>query len=70
MRAERARGAAWTRGLRAAGALPGTGSCAGSIPGRLVMPAAEEGAPPLLMLNFDAQAALAEDPTKPGAAGT
>jgi hypothetical protein len=34
----------------------------GVLPGRLVMPAAEEGAPPLLVLDFDPQAALAEDP--------
>jgi hypothetical protein len=34
----------------------------GAVPGRLVMPSAEEGAPPLLVLSFDAQAALAEDP--------
>jgi hypothetical protein len=34
----------------------------GSLPGRLVMPAAEDGAPPVLVLAFDAQAALAEDP--------
>ena len=31
----------------------------GAMPGRLVMPAAEEGAPPMLSLSFDAQAALA-----------
>ncbi len=34
----------------------------GSVPGRLVLPAAEEGAPPVLVLSFDPQAALAEDP--------
>ncbi|WP_066334164.1 cell division protein ZipA C-terminal FtsZ-binding domain-containing protein [Azohydromonas lata] len=34
----------------------------GSVPGRLVMPGAEEGAPPVLVLSFDPQAALAEDP--------
>jgi hypothetical protein len=34
----------------------------GLLPGRLVLPADEEGAPPLLVLSFDAQAALAEDP--------
>jgi hypothetical protein len=32
------------------------------LPGRLVIPAAEEGAPPILTLHFDAQAAFAEDP--------
>jgi len=31
----------------------------GALAGRLVLPAAEEGAPPLLVLGFDAQAALA-----------
>ena len=34
----------------------------GAVPGRLVLPAAEEGAPPVLVLGFDAQAALSEDP--------
>lgn len=34
----------------------------GVLPGRLVVPAAEEGAPPVLVLGFDAQAALADDP--------
>lgn len=38
------------------------GFVAGVVPGRLVMPAAEEGAPPVLTLTFDAQAALADDP--------
>jgi len=32
----------------------------GVLPGRLVLPAAEDGAPPLLVLSVDAQAALAE----------
>jgi len=34
----------------------------GAVPGRLVLPAADEGSPPVLVLEFDAQAALAEDP--------
>ncbi|HEY6134874.1 MAG TPA: cell division protein FtsZ [Rubrivivax sp.] len=34
----------------------------GALPGRLVLPGAEEGAPPVLVLAFDAQAALADDP--------
>jgi hypothetical protein len=34
----------------------------GVVPGRLVLPAIEEGAPPVLVLSFDAQAALADDP--------
>lgn len=33
----------------------------GAVPGRWVLPAPEENAPPLLVLSFDAQAALAED---------
>ncbi|WP_374592404.1 cell division protein FtsZ [Aquabacterium sp.] len=33
----------------------------GVIPGRLVLPAHEEGAPPILTLTFDAQAAYAEE---------
>lgn len=34
----------------------------GAVPGRLVLPALEDGAPPVLVLGFDAQAALADDP--------
>jgi hypothetical protein len=34
----------------------------GTMPGRLVLPGSEEGAPPALVLSFDAQAALSEDP--------
>ena len=34
----------------------------GVVPGRRVLPALEEGAPPVLVLGFDAQAALADDP--------
>lgn len=34
----------------------------GVLPGRWVLPAAEEGEPPLLVLSLDPQAALAEDP--------
>jgi hypothetical protein len=33
----------------------------GALPGRLVLPGAEDGDPPVLVLQFDAQAALAED---------
>lgn len=36
----------------------------GAVPGRLVMPASEEGAPPVLILSFDPQAALADDPNQ------
>jgi len=38
------------------------GFVAGAVPGRLVLPAIEDGAPPVLVLSFDAQAALADDP--------
>ncbi len=34
----------------------------GALPGRWVLPAAEEGAPPVLVLSFDSQAALADEP--------
>lgn len=33
----------------------------GALPGRLVLPAAEEGDPPVLVLSFDSQAALADE---------
>jgi hypothetical protein len=57
----RAKAAAWTPGFvqQAAGRH---GFVAGALPGRLVLPSSEEGAPPVLTLQFDAQAALAEDP--------
>jgi hypothetical protein len=38
------------------------GFAASLLPGRLVLPSAEAGAPPMLVLAFDAQAALADDP--------
>ncbi len=57
----RARAAAWTVGyIHQAAARHGL--VPGVVPGRLVLPSANEGAPPLLVLTFDAQAALAEDP--------
>ncbi|MCF8208322.1 MAG: cell division protein FtsZ [Rhodoferax sp.] len=37
------------------------GFIAGSLPGRMVLPASVVGAPPVLVLSFDPQAALAED---------
>jgi hypothetical protein len=40
------------------------GFVAGVIPGRMVLPASVEGLPPLLVLSFDSQAALAEDPAQ------
>jgi hypothetical protein len=58
-----ARGAAWSVGYiqqhaRRHGFVPGV------VPGRLVYAAAEEGAPPVLTLTFDAQAALADEPDR------
>jgi hypothetical protein len=54
----RANGVAWSVPYlqQVAGRL---GFVTGAVPGRLVLPADEPGAPPLLVLNFDAQAALA-----------
>lgn len=58
-----ARSAAWSPGyLQQHGALHGF--LPGSVPGRLVMPGPDEGAPPVLTLGYDAQAALAEDPNQ------
>jgi len=57
----RANSVAWSVGYlqQAAGRH---GFVPGVVPGRLVLPASEEGAPPVLVLSFDHQAALAEDP--------
>ncbi|TFZ00943.1 cell division protein FtsZ [Ramlibacter henchirensis] len=59
----RARNAAWSPGYvqQNAGRF---GFVAGAIPGRLVMPASQPGHPPLLVLSFDTQAALSEDPAQ------
>lgn len=56
----RAKGAAWTVGylVQTAGKL---GMVPGGLPGRLVLPGPEDGEPPLLALQFDAKAALAEE---------
>ena len=56
-----ARSAAWSPGYihQHAGRL---GFVAGAIPGRMVLPAAVQGLPPVLSLNFDTHAAMAEDP--------
>jgi hypothetical protein len=58
-----ARGAAWSVGYlqqhaRRHGFVPGV------VPGRLVYPANEEGAPPVLTLTYDSQAALADEPDR------
>ena len=55
-----ARAAAWSVGYLQQQAA-GQGFVAGMVPGRMVLPAADDGAPPVLALSFDAQAALAED---------
>ena len=59
----RARGSSWSPGFihQQAARL---GFVAGVIPGRMVLPAAETGLPPVLDLSFDARAALAEDPAQ------
>ena len=56
-----ARAAAWSVGYiqQHAGRH---GFVPGVVPGRLVLPSVEEGAPPVLTLTFDSQAALADDP--------
>jgi len=59
----RARGAAWSVGYIQQHALQ-HGFVPGVVPGRLIFPAAEEGAPPILTLTFDSQAALADDPNQ------
>lgn len=57
----RARNAAWTLGYVQQMALR-HGFVPGAVPGRLVLPSQDEGAPPVLTLGFEPQAALAEDP--------
>ena len=57
----RTNGVAWSVGFvqQVAARL---GMVSGAVPGRWVLPSAEDGAPPMLVLSVDAQAALAEDP--------
>jgi hypothetical protein len=59
----RARGAAWSIGYVLQEAAR-HGFVAGVLPGRLVSAAAEDGAPPVLTLTFDSQAALSDDPNQ------
>jgi len=59
----RARHAAWSPGYVQQNAAR-LGFVAGMIPGRMVLPAAEVGLPPILGLSFDTQAALADDPAQ------
>ena len=57
----RARAAAWSTGyVQQQASL--SGFTAGAMPGRLVLPAAEAGLPPVLTLAYDTQAALSDDP--------
>jgi hypothetical protein len=58
-----ARQAAWSVGYIQQHAAR-HGFIAGAVPGRMVLPAAEDGAPPVLVLSYDAQAALADDPNQ------
>ena len=57
----RASGTAWSPGFVVQNAAR-LGFVAGSIPGRMVLPAIERGGAPLLGLAFDSQAAMAEEP--------
>ncbi len=59
----RARSSAWSPGYVQQNAAK-LGFVAGALPGRLVLPAATNGAPPILGLAFSTQAALAEDPAQ------
>ncbi len=57
----RAKSATWTLGYVQQVASR-HGFVPGAMPGRLVLASEEEGAPPILTLNFESQAALAENP--------
>jgi hypothetical protein len=59
----RARNAAWSPGYVQQSAAK-LGFVAGAIPGRMVLPAAVPGGPPILVLTFSTQAALADDPAQ------
>lgn len=58
----RARSASWSTGFVQQHAAR-MGFVPGVLPGRMVLPASVEGAAPVLVLGFDAQAALADDAT-------
>jgi hypothetical protein len=58
-----ARSAAWSVGYIQQHAAR-HGFVAGGVPGRLVLPSAEDGAPPVLTLSFDSQAVFADDPSR------
>ncbi|SDL98161.1 hypothetical protein SAMN05428957_101413 [Oryzisolibacter propanilivorax] len=57
----RARQAAWSPGYVQQNATR-AGFVPGAMPGRMVLPAAASGMPPVLTLDFDAQAAMSDDP--------
>ena len=59
----RARNASWSPGYVQQNAIR-LGFVVGAVAGRMVLPASEEGFPPVLTLSFDPQAALSEDPTQ------
>ncbi len=59
----RANSVAWSVGYLQQAASR-QGFVPGAVPGRLVLPGEGDGAPPVLVLSFDAQAALAEDPNQ------
>jgi hypothetical protein len=57
----RARRASWSPGYLTQHAAQ-HGFVAGALPGRMVLPSAQQGGAPLLVLQFETQAALADDP--------
>lgn len=59
----KARSVAWSAGYIQQHAAR-HGFVAGALPGRLVLPSADDGAPPVLLLNFDPQAALSDEPSQ------
>jgi len=60
-----ARNSAWSVGFLQQQAHK-HGLVPGSLPGRMVLPASQAGSPPLLVCQFDSQAALADDPDQAG----
>ena len=59
----RARSAHWSVGYVVQHASR-HGFVPGAVPGRLVLPGADDGAPPVIALSFDSQAALDDDPQR------
>lgn len=59
----RARSSGWSLGYLQQHAAR-HGFVPGAVPGRLVLPGGEEGAPPVLTLSFDPIAALSDDPAR------